>query len=53
MSGVDAIRAIRLRNPSARFIVLTPTYEGDEDIHKALEAGAQGYVIKATCPIRH
>jgi DNA-binding NarL/FixJ family response regulator len=45
MSGVDAIRAIRSRNAGARFIVLT-TYEGDEDIHRALEAGAQGYVIK-------
>jgi DNA-binding NarL/FixJ family response regulator len=45
MSGVDAILAIRSRNPGARFIVLT-TYEGDEDIHRALEAGAQGYVIK-------
>jgi len=45
MSGVDAIRAIRGRWPSARFVVLT-TYEGDEDIHRALEAGAKGYVIK-------
>ena len=45
MSGVDAIRAIRARNAGARFIVLT-TYEGDEDIHRALEAGAHGYVIK-------
>jgi len=45
MSGVDSIRAIRGRWPSARFVVLT-TYEGDEDIHRALEAGAKGYVIK-------
>lgn len=45
MSGVDAIRAIRSTNPAARFVVLT-TYEGDADIHRALEAGAQGYVIK-------
>ncbi|MGA7218141.1 MAG: response regulator transcription factor [Candidatus Sulfotelmatobacter sp.] len=45
MSGVDAILAIRLKTPAARFIVLT-TYEGDEDIHRALEAGAKGYVIK-------
>jgi DNA-binding NarL/FixJ family response regulator len=45
MSGVDAIRSIRSANPRARFIVLT-TYEGDADIHRALEAGAQGYVIK-------
>jgi DNA-binding NarL/FixJ family response regulator len=45
MSGVAAIRAIRLVEPEARVIVLT-TYEGDEDIHQALQAGAQGYVIK-------
>jgi DNA-binding NarL/FixJ family response regulator len=45
MSGVNAIRAIRSSFPAARFVVLT-TYEGDEDIHRALEAGAKGYVIK-------
>lgn len=45
MSGVDAILAIRARYPASRFVVLT-TYEGDEDIHRAFEAGAQGYVIK-------
>jgi DNA-binding NarL/FixJ family response regulator len=45
MSGVDAIHAIRSKHAQARFVVLT-TYEGDADIHHALEAGAQGYVIK-------
>jgi len=45
ISGVDAIRAIRQVNSRARFVVLT-TYEGDADIHQALEAGAQGYIIK-------
>jgi DNA-binding NarL/FixJ family response regulator len=45
MSGVDAIAAIRKGSPNARFIVVT-TYEGDEDIHRAFEAGAQGYIIK-------
>ena len=45
MSGVEAITAIRSIEASARFIVVT-TYDGDEDIHRALEAGAQGYVIK-------
>jgi DNA-binding NarL/FixJ family response regulator len=45
MSGVEAIAAIRAKAPRARFIVVT-TYDGDEDIHRALEAGAQGYVIK-------
>ena len=44
-SGVDAIREIRKISPTAKIIVLT-TYEGDEDIHQALAAGAQGYLIK-------
>ncbi len=45
LSGVEVIRAIRAVSPEARFIVLT-TYEGDEDIHQALQAGARGYIIK-------
>jgi len=44
-SGVETIRHIRAVAPNARIIVLT-TYEGDEDIHQALEAGARGYLIK-------
>src|ERR1700744_770908 len=44
-SGVEVIRSVRRSAPQARFIVLT-TYEGDEDIHQALEAGARGYLIK-------
>jgi len=46
MSGLDALRAIRSYDPTARCVVLT-TYEGDEDIHQALKAGAAGYLIKA------
>jgi DNA-binding NarL/FixJ family response regulator len=45
LSGVEAIRAIRRSHPKLRFIVLT-TYDGDEDIHKALDAGAQAYILK-------
>jgi DNA-binding NarL/FixJ family response regulator len=45
MGGVEAIRAIRKEFPTSRFIVLT-TYEGDEDIHSAIEAGAQAYLLK-------
>jgi DNA-binding NarL/FixJ family response regulator len=44
-SGVEAIRAIRGMSAKAKIVVLT-TYEGDEDIHQALAAGAQGYLIK-------
>lgn len=49
MSGVDAIRAIRHEYPQSRFVVMT-TYEGDEDIYQALEAGAQAYLIKCMQP---
>jgi two-component system, NarL family, response regulator len=45
MSGLDALRAIRQEDPHAKCVVLT-TYEGDEDIHQALVAGALGYIIK-------
>lgn len=45
ISGVEAIARIRAIQPQAKIIVVT-TYEGDEDIHRALEAGARGYVIK-------
>jgi DNA-binding NarL/FixJ family response regulator len=45
MDGVAAIEAIRAEFPGARILALT-TYEGDVDIHRALEAGARGYLIK-------
>jgi len=46
MTGVEVISRIRAVDPKAKLIVLT-TYDGDEDIHSALEAGAMGYIIKA------
>ncbi|MGB9181727.1 MAG: response regulator transcription factor [Pyrinomonadaceae bacterium] len=45
MSGVEAILKIRQEFPHARLIVLT-TYDGDEDIYRSLQAGAQGYLLK-------
>lgn len=45
MSGVEAITAIRAERPESAVIVLT-TYQGDEDIRKALAAGAQAYLLK-------
>jgi len=45
MSGVEAISAIRREFPQARIIVLT-TFDGDEDIYRSLQAGAQGYLLK-------
>lgn len=47
MSGVEAIKAIRRLDPSARVVVLT-MYQGDEDIYRALEAGATTYLLKDT-----
>jgi DNA-binding NarL/FixJ family response regulator len=47
MSGLDAIRAIRKEDKGAKIVVLT-MYQGDEDIHRALQAGASTYVLKNT-----
>lgn len=45
MTGVEATKAIRSEYPGARIIVLT-TYDGDEDIYRALQAGARAYLLK-------
>src|ERR1700732_1584954 len=45
MSGFELIKKIKDRSPNARIIVLS-SHEGDVDIQRALEAGAQGYVAK-------
>ena len=45
MGGVEAITAIVAEFPEARVIALT-SWEGDADIHRALEAGARGYLLK-------
>lgn len=45
MGGVEAITNIVAEFPEARIIALT-TWEGDADIHRALEAGASGYLLK-------
>ncbi len=47
MSGLDAIKAIRRHDARARLIVLT-MHNGEEYIHRALEAGAASYVLKDT-----
>ena len=45
MSGVDATREIRKDSPDAKIIALT-SYDGDQDIYKAIEAGVRGYILK-------
>jgi two-component system, NarL family, response regulator len=49
MDGIEAIVAIRKDRPDARIIVLT-MYHGDEDIHRAIQAGAAAYLLKDTVP---
>jgi DNA-binding NarL/FixJ family response regulator len=46
MSGVDSLIAIRADFPEARIIMLT-TFDGDVEVHRALEAGARAYLLKS------
>lgn len=46
IGGIEAMIAIRSDFPNARVIMLT-TFEGDAEIQRALEAGAQGYMLKS------
>lgn len=45
MDGVEAVTAIRASAPEARIVLLT-TFDGDEDIYRALRAGAKAYLLK-------
>ena len=45
MNGIEAIHAILEKAPKAKIIVLS-TYDGDEDIYRALQAGAKAYLLK-------
>ena len=45
-TGIDALKIIRKAQPDARVLMLT-TYDGDEDIHRAMAAGASGYLLKS------
>jgi DNA-binding NarL/FixJ family response regulator len=45
MEGVEVVRRIREKDPRARVIILT-TYDTDEEISRALKAGAKAYVLK-------
>ena len=49
ISGIDTLIAIRAEFPEARVIMLT-TFEGDVEIHRALQAGARGYMLKNMPP---
>jgi len=45
LDGVGVIKQIRADDENARIIVLT-TFDGDEDIYRAIQAGAKGYLLK-------
>src|SRR5919107_1703011 len=45
LDGIAATRAIRSEFPEAKIIALT-SYDGDQDIYSALEAGVRGYLLK-------
>jgi DNA-binding NarL/FixJ family response regulator len=45
LDGTSATRLIRQEAPDARIIALT-SYDGDQDIYRALEAGVRGYILK-------
>jgi DNA-binding NarL/FixJ family response regulator len=45
MGGLETISNIRNEFPNARILMLT-TFDGDEDIHRAIQAGARGYLLK-------
>lgn len=47
LDGIGATRAIREEFPDARIIALT-SYDGDQDIYRALDAGVRGYLLKET-----
>ena len=47
LDGPGAIVAVRQHDPAARIIVLT-SYDGDDDVQRAVDAGARGYLLKDT-----
>jgi DNA-binding NarL/FixJ family response regulator len=47
LDGLGAINEIRGVDPNANIVVLT-TYDGDEDIYRAIKAGAKAYLLKDT-----
>ena len=47
IGGVEAARRLRQLDPEARIIALT-SYDGDQDIYRALEVGMRGYILKGT-----
>src|SRR5262245_31691946 len=49
MSGPEVLTELRKLDPEAKVIVLT-SYDADEDVYRAVQAGARGYLLKGTLP---
>src|SRR4051812_9187107 len=49
LNGAEATAAIRAKHPTAKIIVLS-VFKGEEDVHRAVKAGASGYLPKASEP---
>jgi two-component system NarL family response regulator len=49
MKGPELLVELRKRDPEATVIVLT-SYDADEDVYRAVQAGARGYLLKGTLP---
>lgn len=50
-SGIDCVRILKPQIPSTNFMMCT-VYEEDEKIFEALSAGASGYILKKTAPVK-
>ena len=46
-NGLQVVTELMSRTPKPRIIVMT-TYEGEEDVRRAISAGAKGYILKGT-----
>ncbi|ULQ58249.1 response regulator transcription factor [Flavihumibacter rivuli] len=51
MSGIECVRRLKPQNPDILFMMCT-VYEEDEKIFEALSAGASGYILKKTSPVK-
>lgn len=51
ISGIECVRQLKPKNPDILFMMCT-VYEEDEKIFEALSAGANGYILKKTSPIK-
>ncbi len=51
ISGIEVVRELKAAHPEILFMMCT-IYEDDEQIFEALSAGASGYILKKTSPVK-